>query len=376
MNRLDDMIGPYRLTDVIGRGGMGVVYAAEHALLGRPAAIKVLLPALQRKQDAVRRFFHEAKAATAIGHPSIIDIYDFGQSRDGWMYIIMERLRGESLSRRARRGRLSWQMGLKAARQIAGALVAVHDQGIVHRDLKPGNIFLVPDPEVPGGERIKLLDFGVAQLAEDAPRQAQSREVVGTPAYMAPEQCLGGRVDPRADLYSLGCVIFRLCAGRPPFVGKDAGDVLAGHIQLPPPRIGALVPEIPPAVEELIHDLLAKRPEDRPQSAAEVLRRIHRATDAALQAESLAQPADTRVRTAAEAAPAAPRRGRRGALVGSVAVTAVAIITAAIIASSGPVVAAAATATRRPRASHAAQSGRPAISSPPGTRWTESVSAR
>ena len=207
---------------MIGRGGMGAVYAGEHVLLGRSAAIKVLLPELSQKQDVVMRLFNEARAATAIRHPGIIEVYDFGWTPEGAAFIVMEHLEGETLGRRASRARLRWQSALAIARQIAGALAAAHGKGIVHRDLKPDNIFLVSDPEVPGGERIKLLDFGIAKLAGESSATVNVTEtgsVMGTPTYMAPEQCRGVAVDHRADLYSLGCIVFELCTGRPPFVG-------------------------------------------------------------------------------------------------------------------------------------------------------------
>jgi eukaryotic-like serine/threonine-protein kinase len=232
-------IGQYRVTGVIGQGGMGAVYAAEHMLLGRPAAIKVLLPELSQNQAMVMRFFNEARAATAIRHPGIVEIYDFGWSPDGAAFIVMEHLQGETLARRMARGRFGWRPALAIVRQIAGALSAAHAKGIVHRDLKPDNIFLVLDPEVPGGERIKLLDFGIAKLAgESAGGMSMTRTgaVMGTPTYMAPEQCRGVATDHRADLYALGCIAFELCGGRPPFVGEGTGDVLAAHIHVPTPR--------------------------------------------------------------------------------------------------------------------------------------------
>jgi serine/threonine-protein kinase len=279
---MDDVsIGQYRVTGLIGRGGMGAVYAAEHALLGRPAAIKVLLPELSQKQDVVTRFFNEARAATAIRHPGIIEIYDFGWTPDGAAFIVMERLEGETLARRSARLRLRWPAVLAIARQIAGALSAAHVKGIVHRDLKPDNVFLVPDPEVPGGERIKLLDFGIAKLAVDSTTSSnvtKTGAVMGTPTYMAPEQCRGVVVDHRADLYSLGCVIYELCCGRPPFVGEGSGDVLAAHIHLPVPPITAQGAELPPAVEQLILHLLAKAPADRMHSAEELIRAIDAVT--------------------------------------------------------------------------------------------------
>jgi serine/threonine-protein kinase len=258
------------------------VYAAEHTLLGRPAAIKVLLPELSRNQDMVHRFFNEARAATAIRHPGIVEIYDFGWMPDGAAYIVMELLEGEPLSKRHQRGRLRWQAAIGIARQIAGALAAAHAKGIVHRDLKPDNVFLVRDAEVPGGERIKLLDFGIAKLDRLAPSGPRSGgaaltvdgAVIGTPSYMAPEQCRGVAVDHRVDLYSLGCVVFELCSGRPPFVGEGTGDVLAAHIHLAPPTLSAVGVEAPYAVEQLVQRLLAKLPAARVQTADALIRAI------------------------------------------------------------------------------------------------------
>jgi len=270
-------IGQYRVTGLIGQGGMGAVYAAEHALLGRPAAIKVLLPDLSQKQDVVMRFFNEARAATAIRHPGIIEIYDFGWTPDGAAFIVMEHLQGETLSRRSERARFRWQAALSVARQIAGALAAAHGKGIVHRDLKPDNIFMVLDPEVPGGERIKLLDFGIAKLAGDTSTSVSMTKtgaVMGTPTYMAPEQCRGVAVDHRVDLYALGCIVFELCSGRPPFVGEGTGDVLAAHIHVPAPSLASLRIEVPRAVEELVHHLLTKSPAQRTPSAEAVIRAI------------------------------------------------------------------------------------------------------
>jgi hypothetical protein len=271
---MDVILGQYRVTGTIGHGGMGIVYAAEHSLLGKPAAIKVLQSELSQNQDVVARFFNEARAATAIRHPGIIEIYDFGWTRDGAAYLVMELLEGETLARRSARMPFRWPAVLAIARQIAGALAAAHAKGIVHRDLKPENVFLVPDPEVPGGERIKLLDFGIAKLAVDAPSTltvTRTGAVIGTPTYMAPEQCRGVAIDHRADLYALGCVIYELCCGRPPFRGEGAGDVLAAHIYMPVPAMSTAKAEIPEAVEALVRRLLAKAPGDRLQTAEEVI---------------------------------------------------------------------------------------------------------
>ncbi|MBK9036332.1 MAG: serine/threonine protein kinase [Myxococcales bacterium] len=255
---------------------MGVVYAAQHALIGRHAAVKVLLPELSQNQDIVTRFFNEARAATAIRHPGIVEIFDFGYCADGSAYIVMELLAGESLAARMLRGRMSVEGALLVVRQIAGALAAAHAQRIVHRDLKPDNVFLVPDPEVPGGERIKLLDFGIAKLTGDGEQSSKTRTgtVMGTPTYMAPEQCRGVSLDHRADLYSLGCILFELLTGRPPFVGEGVGDVLAAHIHVPPPPLLSLVPDAGPELDQLMQRLLAKDPEYRIQTAAEIIHAV------------------------------------------------------------------------------------------------------
>jgi serine/threonine-protein kinase len=262
---------------------MGAVYSAEHTLIGRVAAVKVLLPELSQNQEIVTRFFNEARAATAIRHPGIVEIYDFGYHTDGSAYIVMELLQGEPLAARLARGRMAAQPALAIVRQISGALAAAHKKGIVHRDLKPDNVFLVPDPEVPGGERIKLLDFGIAKLANDGPNSSKTRtgSVMGTPTYMSPEQCRGVNVDHRADIYSLGCMLFELCTGRPPFVGEGVGDVLAAHIHVPPPSVQSLAPDVPHELEVLAQRMLVKDPGQRMQTAEEVIHAVDLATGGA-----------------------------------------------------------------------------------------------
>jgi eukaryotic-like serine/threonine-protein kinase len=269
-------IGQYRVTGVLGKGGMGVVYAAKHTLLDRPAAVKVLLPKFSSDQEIVTRFFNEARITTAIQHPGIVEVYDFGWTREDTAYIVMEYLRGETLRDRAGGVPMRWSMALALVRQIAGALDAAHARGIVHRDLKPANIFLIRDPEVPGGERIKLLDFGIAKLAGSVSGQYVTRtgEVIGTPAYMAPEQCRGVAIDWRADIYSLGCILFELCTGRPPFVCEGEGSVIAAHIYEQAPTIASRVSGVPQEVETLVQLMLAKWPAARIQSADEVIRLI------------------------------------------------------------------------------------------------------
>ncbi|HSK04735.1 MAG TPA: protein kinase, partial [Kofleriaceae bacterium] len=261
---------------------MGIVYAAEHALLKSPAAVKVLLPKLSSKQEVVTRFFNEARAATAIRHPSIVEVYDFGWTSDGAAFIVMEHLQGETLRARRKRASMQWSHALALVRQVAGALAAAHAKGIVHRDLKPDNIFLVPDPEVPGGKRIKLLDFGIAKLAGALPSHIKTKTgaLMGTPTYMAPEQCRGVTVDWRADLYALGCILFELCTGRPPFLAQNTADLLAAHIQKRPPTIASLASDVPQEIEALVQRMLAKAPADRVQTAEELIRLIDAARTA------------------------------------------------------------------------------------------------
>ena len=250
---------------------MGAVYLGEHAMLSRPAAIKILLPALSQNREMVGRFFNEARAATAIRHPGIVEIYDFGFLPDGAAYIAMEMLDGESLASRLRRvGRLPVGATIEIGRQVAAALHAAHSKGITHRDLKPDNVFLIGDPEI--GERVKLLDFGIAKLiTEDAGNRTRTGVVMGTPVYMSPEQCRGtAALDSRADLYSLGCMLYELLTGRPPFVADSAGEIIAHHLYFQPDPVRSHEGSVPEAFEQLIMSLLAKDPAMRPASAADV----------------------------------------------------------------------------------------------------------
>jgi eukaryotic-like serine/threonine-protein kinase len=271
-----EVIGNYRIIKVLGEGGMGVVYLAEHKLLGRLAAIKVLLPQYSDNKQIVDRFFNEAKAATEIKHPGIVEIYDFGYQDDGGAYIAMEFLEGEDLEARLRRqGQLPIVQAIQFSSQIASALAAAHQRGVIHRDLKPANAFIVPDPQVVGGERIKLLDFGIAKvtLSDGADSEALTRAgtIMGTPAYMAPEQCLGAAsVDARADLYSVGCIIFETVCGHPPFRGQSSMDVMKAQLKLAPPRPSELRPEVGAELESVILYLLNKDPAHRYHNAGDL----------------------------------------------------------------------------------------------------------
>jgi len=209
--------GNYRLAEVLGKGGTSVVHRAIHKSIESEVAIKVLRPSAS--SDMVKRFFHEAVAASQIRHPGIVSVFDYGQQPDGVAYLVMELLQGECLGDRLRRrGQLDPIEAARLMRQVCGALFAAHEADIVHRDIKPQNLFIVRDPDVVGGERVKILDFGVAKLLAANPDVSDSNVVLGTPIYMAPEQFSGGEhADCRIDVYQVGAVLYHLITGHPPF---------------------------------------------------------------------------------------------------------------------------------------------------------------
>ena len=238
---------------------MGAVYEARHVELDRPAAIKALHPQVAASPDLVRRFLDEARAATKIEHPGIVQVFDVGKTDDGTAYIVMELLRGEALSDRlARVGRLDPAEAIRVVCQASDALAAAHRAGIVHRDLKPENLFVIEDSAVVGGERVKVLDFGIAKLVEPGGiSHTGTNMLMGTPPYMSPEQCRGGKhVDVRTDVYSLGCILYQLVCGRPPFVYDSAGELIAAHLHETPPA--ATLYGAPPELEPIIARCLAK----------------------------------------------------------------------------------------------------------------------
>src|SRR5215470_5329955 len=268
------VLGGHRITRKIGEGGMGVVYEAEHLMIGRRAAIKCLLPELSANAEACGRFFIEARAAALISHPSLVDIYDSGHTETGSAYIIMEYLDGEDLGTFLRRERkMDLRMTVAICRQVASALGAVHQKGIVHRDLKPDNLFLVKTG-INNVFRVKVLDFGIAKLTgpenKDMSVKTRTGSVLGTPSYMSPEQCRGhGKVDWRSDVYALGCIMFEMLVGHPPFQGSGYGEVLAQHIYEQPPAIRHVDGSMPEGIEALLIRMLAKNPEQRLQSMEE-----------------------------------------------------------------------------------------------------------
>lgn len=277
ISKLPEMAG-YRVEKLLGQGAMGKVYLGRHQLLGRAAAIKVL-HAEHADQEAVERFFLEARAASNIDHPGIVKVYDVGQDECG-SFLIMELLDGETLEDRLLRAEaLQVHTAVRFAVQIAGALQAAHENGIVHRDLKPGNLFIVADSSVSGRERIKILDFGIAKVISssrdaeaDSDEKTRSDILLGSPAYISPEQCRGAQaVDGRADLYSLGCIVFEMLCGRPPFNQQMVAEVIAAHLREPPPRLTDLRPEVSPGLEAVVLRLLDKDADRRYHSADAVI---------------------------------------------------------------------------------------------------------
>jgi eukaryotic-like serine/threonine-protein kinase len=265
-------VADYVIDDEIGRGGMGFVYSATHAVIGKRAAIKVLKPEVSRSHIIVERFIQEARAVNAIHHPNIIDIFAFGALDDGRAYHIMDLLSGESLRARLKRGPLPAGEASSILDETALALAAAHDKGFVHRDLKPDNIYLQPREGFP---EVKLLDFGLAKLMPEAgiaPFQTKTGTMLGTPEYMAPEQARGQSADYRTDIYALGIVTFEMLAGRRPFASLgDAYATLMAHADEPAPALrDLLLPDaaVPDELARLVDALLAKDPMARPSLAA------------------------------------------------------------------------------------------------------------
>lgn len=255
---------PYRLVRAIGKGASGVVYEAEHVELGRRIAVKVLTPEHASAKDAIERFRREARAIAALSHPNLALLYDFGRALDGRVFLAMELLHGETLERRLEKTRgMDWREAASLAVEVTKALEAAHGANLVHRDLKPGNLFLTRE----GG--VKLLDFGVALALSDVESSDERRQrgfaIFGTPEYMAPEQVAGEPVDGRCDLYALGCVLYELTTGVPPFEGGSSVVVMGKQLRevAEPPRSRAPHRGIPAPLEDVIMTALAKKPENR-----------------------------------------------------------------------------------------------------------------
>ncbi len=267
--------GRYRLDAVLGQGGMGCVYLAEHTGIGRAVAVKILKADLGGSQDAARRFKREALASGRLDHPNIVGVSDFGVLDDGSCYLVMDALQGESLGARIDRdGPLPWSDALDVMRGILRGLKHAHDRGVVHRDIKPDNIFLASQD----GRHVvvKLLDFGIAKLvagADEDPASTRAGMTMGTPAYLSPEQAVGGEITARTDLYSATVVLFEMLTGRAPFDDPDLVAVMIAHVSRPAPSLAETAPglDLPPQLEAVIEHGLQKFTAARIASAGDYL---------------------------------------------------------------------------------------------------------
>jgi len=274
------MAGEYRLLRKLGEGGFGAVYEAEHPLLKRRAAVKVLHRVADKDSDAVLRFISEAQAVNQIRNRHIIDVFSFGKLNDGRHFYVMDLLDGEPLDRWLKhQGRVDVSTALQLLTPIANALDLAHAAGIVHRDLKPQNIFLSWDAS---GETIpKLLDFGMAKLLGESPVHTVSGTPIGTPLYMSPEQARGEKVDQRSDVYALGVLCHEMLTGHLPFVGDTTVAVLMAHIIQTAPRASEVCDDLSPLLDAPVQRMLEKKPDERPSSAGEAINALRRAAEEA-----------------------------------------------------------------------------------------------
>jgi serine/threonine protein kinase len=261
--------GNFQVVRLLGEGGFGEVYEAENPFLQRRAAVKVLHTGMVHDPELVRRFLNEARAASGIRHPNIIEVFDAGVTPDGEPYILMEFLDGDSLQKRIlAQGRMPLRTVQEITRQIGSALSAAHSAGIVHRDLKPENVYLIPDGQAPHGFRVKVLDFGIAKIKhrddQNSTLKTQAGLLMGSPAYMSPEQCRDSSdVDLRSDIYSLAIMTYEMLTGVPPFTSKSATEMLVLQMTAEPPPLRGQLPELPEHVEQAILRALAKDREHR-----------------------------------------------------------------------------------------------------------------
>ncbi|HSS21026.1 MAG TPA: serine/threonine-protein kinase [Pyrinomonadaceae bacterium] len=273
---LDDK---YRLEEQLGIGGMGTVYRGRHVLIDRPVAIKVLNPRFVEDEAARTRFRREARAAGRLQHTNAVTVTDFGESPDGYVYLVMELLEGRTLREvLAKEAPLDVARSVSLMLQISAAVAAAHEAGIIHRDLKPANIFVVQRADLPAV--VKVLDFGIAKLAADTLDEddpvtlTQVGAMIGTPRYMSPEQCDGADLTPAADVYSLGCILYEMLAGTVPFSGSTPLAIAMKQTTEAPRPPREFVSTIPPALEQVVLHALEKRPEDRPANADEFRREL------------------------------------------------------------------------------------------------------
>ena len=272
-----DSVGRYTVIRPLGQGGMGLVFEVKHQTLGTRAALKLLWTGQAINRELAARFLTEARAGGAIEHPGVVRVLEYDVLPSGVPYLLMEFLPGETLSQRLQRGRHLGLAALPILQQIADTLAAVHARGIVHRDLKPGNVMLVPDSAVPGGERVKILDFGIAKILAKAKTEADlvpevqtaDGALLGTPAFMAPELWQSsGRADEKTDVYALGVMAYQMLAGRELFEVSDPIALMYQHATRRPTPLSTVVLDIPAPLSDLVADMLQKEQAQRPTMAA------------------------------------------------------------------------------------------------------------
>lgn len=264
----DIIAGRYRLDAVLGKGAMGVAYKATQLALKQSVVVKLIRPEYAADEEYRNRFQREARTCSRIQHPNVVKVFDFGID-DGLVFLVMEFLKGQPLRDALTEGKpLPWERTFAIARQLVSVLSTAHAIPLVHRDLKPENVMLERLPGA-GEERAVVVDFGLAFVASEGGelgRLTASNVVLGTPQYLSPEQARGLEIGPPADIYALGCILFELFTGRTPFVSKKVLDMVTAHVYTPPPSARQFAPEVPPRVDELLQEMLRKKPEDRPNA--------------------------------------------------------------------------------------------------------------
>ncbi|MBI4509705.1 MAG: serine/threonine protein kinase [Deltaproteobacteria bacterium] len=317
------VLGRYRILERLGQGGMGEVHVAEHVVTGKKCAVKTLLPEMACVTEIARRFEREARVASLLSHPNIVSVYDFGALDDGTPFMVMELVTGTPLSKLVESGPLAPRRALVIIRRALGALAHAHRNGVVHRDLKSDNLMVTTAGDS-DEERdiVKILDFGIAKVMGDAPGElggeqlTQAGVAFGTPDYMAPEQALGEAVDPRADLYSMGVILFELLTGRKPFQNSDKMAVLRMHVAVTPPSLAEVTGRrFAPELEEIVAMALKKRRDERLRTAEDMIALVDRAIDL-LRFEEANPPRATGVRLDEALAPRASLGWSRRALLG------------------------------------------------------------